>query len=277
MFVEGIGPDTISDLTTNIIRGLLAEYTFEQCELNGLLTTRVNTLGPTWNPVTRDWEASTLSLPVSPSGPILLVPRFSVRRHICLDAQEFWNHHMVDYLQAEYLQAGGALVQVLKNGRRRVTKKDVKAHHPFNKDDLADFVREHPYVLEAYKQLKGAEGPPEIEDLYAEFDEQSFARALIGQFDVIAEGSGEASNYHNFALGVCTFLFYPHLICPVKEYELHEGRKRIDIKFTNAAEDGFFLRMMTAPQTRALSVPCPASAPMRQNWRIEEGRISGSS
>ena len=56
-------------------------------------------------------------------------------------------------------------------------------------------------------------------------------------------------------MGVCTFLFYPHLIRPVKEREIHQGRKRIDIKYTNAAASGFFQRMLQANQTRALSVP----------------------
>jgi hypothetical protein len=44
------------------------------------------------------------------------------------------------------------------------------------------------------------------------------------------------------------------LICPVKEFELHEGRKRIDIKYTNAAQVGFFHTMLISSQARALSV-----------------------
>ena len=36
LFIPGIGPDKISDLTTNIIRGSLIEYTAAQCALVGI-------------------------------------------------------------------------------------------------------------------------------------------------------------------------------------------------------------------------------------------------
>jgi hypothetical protein len=67
-------------------------------------------------------------------------------------------------------------------------------------------------------------------------------------------GNSAASDYHTFITGACTFLFYPNLIYPIKEHEIHEGRKRIDIKYTNAAERGFFQRVMISPQTRAISI-----------------------
>ena len=184
----------------------------------------------------------------------MLVPKSSVRLRMSIDSQEFYNFHMVEFLQAEYLNAGGALVESLKNGSKRVTKKSVKEIHPLIKDDLAAFVQKHPEVLVRYKQLKGAKGPLEGRELDSDFREEIFAEVLIERLRAIPPGAPDATRYHHLAVGICTFLFHPNLITPIKEYEQHEGRKRVDIVFTNAATDGFFQRRMVAPQTRALSV-----------------------
>ncbi len=122
LFIHGVGRDTISDLTTNVLRGLLAQYTAEQCQLYDVPTQAVGSIGPTWNVRTQRWEAKQVQLPVYQRRPILLVPKFSVRHHLSLDSQEFWNHHMIEFLRQEYLDAGGGLVRVLRNGERRVFK-----------------------------------------------------------------------------------------------------------------------------------------------------------
>ena len=254
LFIYGVGRDTISDLTTNIVRGLLAEYTTAQCELHGIPTRVVRSIGPCWNLARRDWEAVGLHLPVYNRKPILLVPKSSVRYRLSLDSQEFYRHEMLEYLQEEYLAAGGALVQTFKTGRRYVTKKAVEQRHPYSKDALAAFVRDHPEVLEMYKELKGAKGVLSAEELELFFDESAFAQVLIDRLGAIPSGGGTASEYHSVAMGICTFLFHPELMYPIKEYELHEGRKRVDIKYTNAAESGFFHARMMSAQTRASSI-----------------------
>ncbi|MEL6693462.1 MAG: hypothetical protein AAFQ12_10580 [Pseudomonadota bacterium] len=254
LFIHGVGRDTISDLTTNIIRGKLAEYTLAQCDLHGVPVHDVRTLGPSWNPARRNWEAQTYRLPLHNGKPILLVPKTSVRLRLSIDSQEFYNFHMVEFYQAEYLQAGGALVHTFKNGNQTVYKKSVKEIHPLIKDDLADFVRANPEVLERYKAMAGAKGPLENRQLEEEFREELFAEVLIERLQAIPGGSQRATAYHSLVTGICTFLFYPDLITPIKEYEQHDGRKRVDIVFTNAANDGFFHRRLSAPQTRAVSV-----------------------
>lgn len=178
LFIYGVGPDMISDLTTNIIRGHLADYTKQQCDLHGIPTRIVRSLGPVWNPERRDWVSQDLQLPVHAGKPILLVPKFSVRFGLSLDSQEFYNHHMIEFLRREYLISNSALVQTLKSGEKRVTKAAVKEKHPFIKDDLARFVSDHPEVLEVYKSIKGAAGPIPPDMLEKFFDEGAFAQAL---------------------------------------------------------------------------------------------------
>jgi len=152
LFIHGVGRDTISDLTTNLIRGMLAEYTDEQCKLHNMPTQNVGNIGPQWNLNCLRWESRTVSLPIYSGRPIVLVPKFSVRHRLSLNSQEFYNHHMIEFLRAEYIAAGAGLGRVLRSGERWVSKKDVKNLHPFIKDNLADFVRSHPDVLEAYKK-----------------------------------------------------------------------------------------------------------------------------
>ncbi|MBA2127586.1 hypothetical protein DLM45_15345 [Hyphomicrobium methylovorum] len=251
LFVAGIGPDKVSDLTTNIIRGPLIKYTKSQCDLHGVLTKSV-AHQPAWNVRTSRWESGYACLPVIRGKPVLLVPKYSVRRRLSLDSQEFYNHHMINYLQSEYQLGVAGLTHVF---RKKITKKDVKATHPFIKDELAKFVSQHPEVLDRYKELKGAQGALGIEDFENDFDAAAFAQVLKVQLQNCPTGSGYASNYHSLMIGILTFLFYPHLIYPIKEKEIHEGRKRVDIVFTNAAIDGFFHTMLVAPQTRSTHVP----------------------
>lgn len=275
LFIYGVGRDTISDLTTNIIRGKLAEYTLEQCELHGVCVQEVRSIGPSWNPVRRNWEAKTYRLPMHGGRPILLVPKTSVRFRMSIDSQEFYNFHMVEFLQAEYLQAGGALVHAFKNGNKTVYKKSVKEVHPFIKDDLADFVRDHPEVLSRYKEMAGAKGPLENRQLDGEFREELFAEVLMERLRAIPGGGENASVYHRLVTGISTFLFYPDLITPIKEYEQHEGRKRVDIVFTNASNDGFFHRRLSAPQTRAVSVFIECKNYTREIANPELDQLSG--
>jgi hypothetical protein len=251
LFIPGIGRDKISDLTTNIIRGPLIEYTAEQCELHGIPRQDAVVAGPIWEPSLGNWVQRTHGLPIVQGRPVILVPKYSVRRRLSLESREFYDKHFVTFLQAEYQNPAGALTQVFK----KVTKKEVKERHPFSKEDLANFALNNPYVLQLYRELAKASGPLSADDLDEGFDERAFASQLLETLRRVPTGRDNASEYHKLIIGALSFLFYPGMIEPVKEAELHEGRKRLDIRFTNAASTSFFRRILSAPQTRALTVP----------------------
>lgn len=254
LFIDGIGPDKISDLTTNVIRSSLIEYTQNQCALHGIELTEGIAAAPTWDASRREWHQDYTQLPVVGGSPVILIPKYIVRWRLSLDSQEFYNFYMLNFLRDQHLASGSKLVRVLKNKTRVVRKKDLKKEYPLVKDDLAKFAQKHPDILATYKKFKGAKGTLGNKDFDEDFDERKFAAALIAALAKILPGMKTASKYHSFMQGVLTFLFYPDLINPIKEHEINEGRKRVDIKFTNTAETGFFRRMAEAPQTRSIDV-----------------------
>ncbi len=254
LFIEGIGPDKISDLTTNVIRGTLIDYTQNQCRLHGIEMQDGVPSSHTWHASRREWQQGYVELPVVDNKPVILIPKYLVRWRLSLDSQEFYNHYMLSFLRDLQLQSGGKLVRLLKNKTEVVYKKDLKKEYPLIKDDLAKFAQEHPDILLRYKDLKGAKGTLTNEDIEKDFDEKKFAEALSGALKKIAPGMKTASKYHSFIQGLLTFLFFPDLINPIKEHEIDDGRKRVDIKFTNASEGGFFRRMGESPQMRSIDV-----------------------
>jgi hypothetical protein len=79
-------------------------------------------------------------------------------------------------------------------------------------------------------------------------DEAPMAAALRTALRSIAPGNASASAYHRLMIGVLEFVFFPALINPQKEFEIHEGRKRIDINMSNAAASGIFHLLPTVRQ-----------------------------
>jgi hypothetical protein len=252
LFIEGIGPDKISDISTNIIRRELIVYT--QCRLHSIPVRKDVSSGRLWSAAKQRWEYEYVELPVVHGEKLLLVPKASVRWNLAFSPQDYYRGFVLDYLQAEHLKQGTALVETLRQGRRRVTKKSVEAQYPFSKGFLEEFSEKHPEVLREYK--KRLQLPPELsnEDLDDSFDREVFASVLIDKLKEIPAGQEHAHTFHSLILGVLEFVFYPLLIYPQLEFPINMGRKRIDIKFTNNAKAGFFFRRRLDPAIRAINV-----------------------
>jgi hypothetical protein len=248
LFVPGIGPDKISDITTNVIRGLLIKYTQDQCDLHGIQLEGSVASGRIWNIDEGRWMQQYVRLPVVDGQRIILVPKFIARYNMSIDYDEYYNHYVLNFLQSEHLGAHSSLVRALKNGNFVVTEKDLKKQHPKTKDWLAMFSENHPEILERYKTYKKtmiASRDKQAEAVMNEddFDEASFALSLREHLACILPGKESAHAFHKLIVGIIEFLFWPDLIYPREEHPIYEGRKRIDVTYTNASYDGFFFRL----------------------------------
>lgn len=245
LFIPGISADKISDATTNIIRLKLAHYTQAQCNLHDVPVENVSS-GRHWDDHTHSWVPDDyLALPVHRHKRILLLPKAIARTSLSFDHRDYYTHYVLDYLQAEHLRTNSGLVQLLKNGKRRVTKKSLRSQVRGDKESLYEFSKEHPDVLEDYKAHPRQGKPAEVSD-------PNEIAALRGKLASIPTGAAAASAFHDAVKGILEAIFFPDLIHPRKEQEVHQGRKRIDISFTNDARRGFFNWLPNVKK-----IPCP--------------------
>lgn len=63
---------------------------------------------------------------------------------------------------------------------------------------------------------------------------------LAKSMAALQPGGDDASAFHSLVQHLLTVIFEPDLHSPVSEEKIHEGRGRIDLVFTNAAERGYF-------------------------------------
>ncbi len=278
LMIRGISYDKISDMATNIIREKLIEYTQEQCKLYSI-PVKQKPSGGLWKPELKRWISGVYTdLPCINENPVLLVPKNLVVYTPTINDKDFFNNEIVDFIRSYHLNLNDALVQVLKNGKKRVTKKDIEAQpeYKMNKEFIFDFCQKHPDVFAAYKERKGktAKNPEDISDL----NEEYLAKILKHKLESIKPGSTTASDFHNFCIGVLEFIFYPHWVYPRKETEIHEGRKRIDITFNNGAKGGFFFDMKVSEKIAAqtLMIECKNYTHDMANPELDQisGRLS---
>ena len=268
LFIPGIGPDNISDMTLNIIRRKLLEYTQTQCRQTGIAVSTVQG-GFCWNPQLQAWSNEYAKLPVVNGSRVLLVPKAAVRYRLSIEHQEYYRHFVLNFLQAEHLEAGSSLVQLLKNGKTRVTKRSLMEKYPLNKDFLSEFSDQHPDVLDRYRSHATAESlaltDEHIEAFQPEARPIDFDQ-IVNDLQGIPPGHQTAGDYHRLIRGALEAVFYPQLRGFDVEEKINEGRGRIDIVARNAQSKGFF------GDLPALNlIPCPYVMIECKNYSADVG------
>lgn len=281
LLIEGIGRDMISDAVCNIIRGPLIKYTQESCLYYGIPLTPNVASGPIWNPDDEVWEESFVDLPVTRYGKVILVPKIIVRHRLSYEYNEYYTHYLLPEMQSAELAANTVLVELLQDGRKRVTKKALKEKYGSNKLAVVEQTIKHPHVLDDYKEEKDRYTPPPIDhEQLAEIEKNdppqwdNLASNLIN----LPTGTDSATAYENLIEEILSALFYPSLCNPRKQHQIHEGRKRIDITYTNEANLGFFSWLSKHYSSAFIFVECKNYGKEVGNPEIDQlsGRFSPS-
>ncbi|AKD04373.1 hypothetical protein POKO110462_20160 [Pontibacter korlensis] len=250
LFVDNFGKDKLSDMTTNIITKHLIQYTQNQCNLHNIPLRKGVTSGYFWSRADNAWISEYTEMLVINNKKILLVPKGIVSFSKSYTPTKYYEQFVLDYLQNEHLTLGSALVQKRKDGTPYVTKKSVEEENPFSKTFLRKFTQDHPEVLQQFKEETDVNSIPDSDLTGVSL--RSISSSLIARLQSIPSGSESASDFHNIIIGILEILFYPQLINPVKEREIHDGRKRIDLTFDNASKRGIFQRL-----SHNMNIPCP--------------------
>ncbi|TKW61399.1 MAG: hypothetical protein DI628_01875 [Blastochloris viridis] len=274
LFIEGIGRDKISDMTTNIIRGQLIEYTQQQCVLHDIPMTDDVVSGRIWLPDKGKWQTNKyVNLPTYNGERIILVPKHIVKWSPSFDSQKFYDGFAIQFLKEEELANNGPLVHTFKNGRVDVFKTTLKEKHPFDKDWLAGFSEKHPQVLNEYR--KYMKGLGQIVDRIEEITPQSTASIKASFKQTLAsipKGKKHYRQYEKVIAAIFEFIFWPHLCLPRMETRFDGGIKRVDLTFMNGSKSGFFnaLRASANYRSSMVFVECKNYTEEIQNPEIDQ-------
>jgi hypothetical protein len=149
LFVEGIDKDKISDMTTNIIRRHLIEYTQNQCALWGISLQENTQTGFWWCPATRTWENAFAAMLVVEGKKILLTPKSVVSYCKRYAPRKYHGRFVLEFLQNEHIRMQSIFVRHRKNGVPYVTKKSLEERvAAFSKEFIAEFTATHPDVFD---------------------------------------------------------------------------------------------------------------------------------
>lgn len=280
LFVEGVGPDRISDSACNILRAPLVKYTQDMCVHYGIPMTQDVQSGPMWNAEEERWEDALVELPITPFGRLMLIPKIVVRHRLVYDPQNYYSHFLLPEMQEYEKRMNSGLVHTLKSGKKRVTKKSLRATYGADKIAIAQQSAKFPDVLERYREVTSRKSQPISHVRLAEVESRPSPR-----FDLLLKavldtkpGIDEAPAYEKAIEALLSALFYPSLCTPFKQDKIHEGRKRVDITYVNAARDGFFAWVGSHHPAAHIFVECKNYGKEIKNPDLDQlaGRFSPS-
>jgi hypothetical protein len=232
----GIGPDRVSDVTANVLKRFLIDYTQRQCSIWNLPVRSGVPVSHIYDPVSQSWDDSYEDLPVSPldGSPILLVPRRLVRALPWINYDDFLRTEFSAYLRARRESARRSRVLTAEAAK-------AQGEQVQRKSDVVILTKNDISLVERYvrsRELQSANAQPAFD--YIDEDSCREAELLKGRLASIPPGREHASDYQRAVLEILNYLFSPELIDGKPEVRTFDGTERRDIIFTNDSDETFW-------------------------------------
>jgi hypothetical protein len=236
----GIGPDRISDISANVLKRFLIDYTQRQCAIWDIPTKQGVPVSHIYDESKQSWEDSYEDLPVSPidGSEILLVPRRLVRALPWINYDDFLRTEFSAYLAARRDQSA----------RGSVRSGELSDETTFKaKPAVVTVTRRDIGLVERYvrsRETRAAEARPALD--YIDEDACKEAEGLKQKLSCIPPGRESATDYQYAILEILNYLFNPDLIAGEPEVRTIDGTERRDIIFTNDSDESFWEYVRTA-------------------------------
>ncbi len=227
----GIGPDRISDISANILKGYLIQYTQKQCDLWNIRMEKGVPVHHFLDGANERWIDGHFDLPVSPidHSPLLFVPRRIVR-----------SLPWINY--ADFARSSFAAIHRAKATKSKLDFTSQQLGIETAKQSLVSVSRKELSRIDNYianKVSSSALAQPSAE--YIENDEICVeSTTLSGKLRAVTIGVADASKYQRLILEAMNFLFSPELIDGELEVRTLDGTERRDIIFTNDSDKTFW-------------------------------------
>jgi hypothetical protein len=222
LYSVGIGPDRVSDTVANVLKRFLVSYTNRQATMWGVPLAQGVPIEHVWDPEAKTWVDEYASLPVDQATgtPILLVPRWIVRRLPWINFPDFERTELRSFLRARKTSAAGKPAAVA------ITRKQVQ---------IVDS-----YV--ARKEREAARAQPDPPPLLADAPFPA-GDDTLARLRALSAGQTDAYEFQRLVLALLNTLLEPELVDGEAQVRTATAVEIRDIVFSNNS-DRSFLRFL---------------------------------
>lgn len=161
LVIEGIGSDTISDITINIAKKNFIEYTQEKCKKLNIPVNTTKEKIRYFCGKDKKWKSDKFDLPHLEVGLdktvsyLIFIPNEVLEKNMAYGCNYFYTNVATPIFVNQVLDAGLSFIYSLKDGSKRVNKKEMRKKDEYKggKKRMDNFISKHPKSLEEYKKI----------------------------------------------------------------------------------------------------------------------------